>query len=272
MKTLRHIALTLFVALFAMCSCDVVEEPYFQGNNDTISSGTKKVLLEDFTGVRCVNCPAAAVVASQLQELFGDKLIVMSVHAGFLANPLGPFPDFRTSEGTEWYGYFGFDTNPVGTVDRVSASGSYNINSAAWSDAVSSELLVKAVSTLIIEKTYDTATRALNVTVSGKLSEDQTDDCKLVVCLIESGIVGSQLTPSGLDSTYVHNHVFRGTLNGTWGESIGTAPYVAGTEFSKTYSTVLSSNYVADNCAIVAFLCRDTDKYVLQVEEKKIAE
>lgn len=78
----------------------------------------KTVLIKDFTGARCVNCPAAAEYAHNLQHQLGeDHVIIMSVHAGYLAQPLGQFPDFLTDEGTEWYN--NHDSNPLFSVDHV---------------------------------------------------------------------------------------------------------------------------------------------------------
>ena len=78
----------------------------------------KTVLIKDFTGVRCVNCPAAAEYVHNLQHQLGeDHIFIMSVHAGYLAQPLGQFPDFLTDEGTEWYN--NHDSNPLFAVDHV---------------------------------------------------------------------------------------------------------------------------------------------------------
>ena len=80
--------------------------------------GSKTVLIKDFTGARCVNCPEAAEYAHELQHRLGeDRIFIMSVHAGFLAQPLGQFPNFLTDEGTEWYN--NHDSNPLFTVDHV---------------------------------------------------------------------------------------------------------------------------------------------------------
>ena len=49
----------------------------------------RKVLLEDYTGFKCVNCPAAAHEAHLLQEFYGDQMVVMGVHAGYYAEPDG---------------------------------------------------------------------------------------------------------------------------------------------------------------------------------------
>ena len=36
----------------------------------------RAVLIEDFTGQRCINCPAATDVIHQLQEAYGDDKVI----------------------------------------------------------------------------------------------------------------------------------------------------------------------------------------------------
>ena len=47
----------------------------------------RKVLIEEFTGVRCVNCPAGSAEIQNLLSVYGEQLIAISIHAGFYANP-----------------------------------------------------------------------------------------------------------------------------------------------------------------------------------------
>lgn len=279
MKKVKNMLLALVVAAFALSACDIIEEPYIQGGGDTPTPGSdtvqvvKKVLLEDYTGVRCVNCPAAGELALQLQEIY-PQVIVMGVHAGMLAMPNGGYPDFRTPEGTEWWNFFGFDANPIGTVNRISrGSGSYGINPAEWGSNVVEELAKAPVIALKIENVYNAESRTLNATVSGKVLEDQTEDLLLVVCLMEDGITGLQQTPSGVNPEYVHRHVFRGTLDGlAWGSSLGSSPFATGFTFEKTYTYTLPEGYDAEHCAVVAYVCQSSDKAILQVEEAEVVE
>ena len=49
----------------------------------------KKILLEDYTGHKCGNCPRAAEKAEELKEIYGDQLIPIAIHAGFFASDFG---------------------------------------------------------------------------------------------------------------------------------------------------------------------------------------
>lgn len=274
MKNIKPIILSIIFAVFALASCDIVEPPYIQGGGGNGGSDTtivgevmSKVLLEDFTGVKCVNCPAATELALQLHEVYGDRLVIMGIHAGFMATPIGPNSDFRTPEGTAWWNFFGFDANPIGTVNRKSSSNGYGINSGEWGDAISQALEQEPQALLEMQCSYDQTSRVINVDVNTKVLVDQLDNLSLTVCVVEDSVVGRQLLPSGMVEDYVHRHVFRGTMNGEWGESIGNAPFASGTEVKKSYQYTLPEAYNADNCSVIAYVYRDTDKGVIQVEE-----
>ena len=144
MKRIQLLLAGMMVVL-AMASCDKLKEPYFTEpvvqESDTIAleaadtlnfDGKVVVLLEDYTGVRCVNCPAAAEIASNLQAQYGEHLVVLGVHPkSALQNPAGGFPDFRTDDGNEWNNYFNISAYPTGTVNRQAA-----IGSASWATEV----------------------------------------------------------------------------------------------------------------------------------------
>ena len=85
--------LMVFTIVVFQQSCDIAEEPYLVPV-DTLgngpggpSDGIRKILLEDYTGHKCPNCPEAAVEAHNLKLAYGDSLVIMAVHAGVFAEP-----------------------------------------------------------------------------------------------------------------------------------------------------------------------------------------
>jgi hypothetical protein len=226
----------------------------------------KTVLLNDYTGVRCVNCPAASEVAHNLQEQYRDRLIVMSIHAGYLAQPVGSFPDFTTEEGTTWYN--NNSSNPLGSVDRVMLLQGHVLQDNDWSDAVSTAMEEAQTVEIRLNNTYNEATRTLTTTIDAQALETLSGELALTVCLVEDGIVGMQVTPSGLQTEYVHRHVFRGTLNGTYGESI---QFDGDNQFSKSFSKQIPEIYDESNCYIVAYVYDNSQNMkILQTAMKKI--
>ena len=63
---------------------DPTTYPYDIANpsiNWTLNTNEKGILLEDYTGHKCTNCPAAATIATQLEDDTALGVIVVSVHA-----------------------------------------------------------------------------------------------------------------------------------------------------------------------------------------------
>ena len=245
---------------------ELPEEPGESGGFTT----TKCVLLENYRGVRNNNCPAADEIALNLQKQYNHKVIVLSVHAGFLAAPIGGYPNFKTTEGDAWYGSFGFDATPLGTVNRKLNGGVYAFPSTEWTDAVATTLQEKATVAMASNVEYDEATRNLKVDVISKALVELPDTYSLTVCIMEDSIVGKQLLPTGDDLNYVHRHVFRKTLNGTWGEDLNTTALAPEDQIKKSYSVTLNEAYNADQCYVIAYVANTDTKEVLQVIEKKI--
>ena len=223
----------------------------------------KTGVLKDFTGVRCVNCPEASELAHSLQAMYEDRLILLSVHAGFLAQPVGSFPDFLTPEGNAWYG--SNNSNPLGCVDRVNLSDGYTLNSSQWEDAVNEAFGQEQGVELKIRNDYNAATRQLKTVVKAKQFTEFSGDLYLTVCLVEDSIVAPQITGAGLNSEYVHRHVFRGTLDG---EAYGSNfVFDAEGKMRKSYTFNVPATFNAEHCHIVAYIS-DESQVILQTAEK----
>lgn len=228
----------------------------------------KTVLLNDYTGVRCVNCPAASELAHNLLEQYGSRLAVMSIHAGSLAAPPtgSSFPDFRTEEGTEWYGNNA--SNPLGSVDRVKLLQGYTLQDNSWADAVATAMEETQSVEIVVDNFYDEASRMLTATIDAQALGSLSGDLAVTVCLMEDNIVGMQVTTSGLQNDYVHHHVFRGTLNGTYGENI---QFNGDNQFSKSFYKEIPDNFDVSNCYIVAYIYDNSQNMkILQTAVKKV--
>ena len=273
MKKLMFILAMAFF-MVGMVACDIIEEPYFKENNGGGNQPgeeptvKKYVLLEDYTGVKCVNCPAAGELALQLQEQYHHQVVVLSVHAGDLAE--FPLFDLTTTEGDEWWKFLAFQQNPTGAINRKMVNGGYAYDTPMWADAVAEVLQEEAALEMTPSIQYNETTRELKVDIKSKFIAELPDTYSLTVCIMEDSLVGIQQTPEGIVKDYVHRHVFRGTMNGTWGEEINTTAIAPGDEIVKSYTTTLNEAYNADQCYIIAYVANSDTKEVLQVTEKKI--
>ena len=145
----------------------------------------KTVLIKDFTGARCVNCPAAAEHAHNLQhQLDEDHIFIMSVHAGYLAQPLGSFPDFLTDEGTEWYN--NNNSNPLFTVDHVALTEGNTLNETQIDAPVTAALEEEQTFEIVVGPNYDETNRQLKVDVQAIALDDLDGHFFITVCLANS--------------------------------------------------------------------------------------
>ena len=104
----------------------------------TVRSSKQRVLLEDFTGWRCTNCPAAAEKATELISKYGENLVVMAVHATTFASPSESNNnlDLRTEYGEKWANDFNCTALPAGMINRTKIESSYAVNDASWDNHI----------------------------------------------------------------------------------------------------------------------------------------
>lgn len=230
----------------------------------------KMVLIKDFTGARCVNCPAAAEYAHNLQhQLDEDHIFIMSVHAGFLAQPMGQFPNFLTDEGTEWYN--NHDSNPLFTVDHVALTDGNSLKVEQIDTPVVTALDEEQSFEIVISRQFDPTSRQLQVNIQAVSLTDLDGHFFITACLVEDNIVGWQIIPGGNDKEYVFHNVFRGTLNGAYGESFEDHHVDSDDTFSFSYNTEINADYNADECYVVVYVYdRNQGDKILQTAVKKI--
>jgi hypothetical protein len=230
----------------------------------------KTVLIKDFTGARCVNCPAAAEYAHNLQhQLDADHIFIMSVHAGYLAQPIGSFPNFLTEEGTEWYN--NHDSNPLFAVDHVSLTDGNTFNEGQIDAPVAAALEEEQSFEISVVPNYDEASRQLEVAVNVVALKAMDGEFYITACLVEDNIVGWQTTPSGVDREYVFRNVFRGTLNGASGEAFEDIHVDAHDTSHFNYSKELDATYNADECYLMVYVYdKNQGDKILQTAVKKI--
>lgn len=234
--------------------------------------GDRKVLVEEFTGVRCVNCPAGATELDNLRGIYGDRLVVVSVHSGDFSTPYTDSKfDFRTPEGTTLEKNLGAPLGyPTAVINRKKFTGQtgLQVGRSLWAGLISSETSDASTVNLSFEKTYNATTRTYQMSI--KAVENVKDALKNVVfsaIVTEDNILDNQETPTGKKADYKHRHVFRGfAANDVAINSTGLAT----ANFS--FNGVLNQNWVAENCSVVLVLGQkngDT-RAVLQVAETKI--
>lgn len=264
MKITRYIPLLAVAAV--MWSCDEVDEGDRYIEMPTIEA-QKAVLVLDFTGQECTNCPKAHLSIESMEEQYGDAFIPVSIHAGVqslsytstrrvgLATPLGETYD--TYFGIAPHGY------PSIVVDYNSSS-IYSGTSSEWVDPCRNAMAKEAVVQIEAEAIWSTdADGNVTIDVATTMMASQDLKCKLQLWIIEDSIVAPQKGVDdnpGWDNTYVHNNVLRAAINGDWGQDVNLDDNVYTTSSASfTITTDWEKTWVVDNLRVVAFCYTDAD-------------
>lgn len=207
----------------------------------------RPVLIEDFTGQACVNCPNATAAIHELQETYGEEnVIAVAIHCGpfaHLRSNMGNafLSDLGTKLGDEYYTHWNIEAQPGVKINRGAPI--YDTNQ--YAAAVANEL--KKTSTVHFD-----AVEFSNNAVLVNLSSSDRVEGRLQVWIVEDSINAKdpqtkyqQFMPDGSRrQDYVHNHVFRASLtNDAYGEPVTLE---AG---NKSYTQVfyLQGNEALDN-------------------------
>ncbi len=284
MRKLSNICIffALMAAWAGFSGCDEISNPYQNAGPVTVDTTAKKVLIEEFTGFKCGNCPAAAVVAHRLKELYGSQVVLISYHVGSFAIPdkKAPFTyDFRTKSGDTLDAYFGIGTNlgtPNGLINRAKFGEDLVMNQSKWEEAVKAQLALSGDVKLSLTPSWSAATRTINLDVNIEYLKDASEAQNLSVLMVEDSIVNYQKdytkTPPEIPE-YVHNAVMRGAMSGVFGEPLGTAAIKAGTKISKKFVYVIpeGKDWRPEKLRLVAMVINPGNNYMVsQVEETQV--
>ena len=214
---MKSFYISLLAAVAFLTGCDSVgfDERLIEVPAATVQ---RNVLIEDFTGQRCIFCPDAAEAIAQQQKLYGaDKLIAVAFHAGPLAikSTVG-FVGLRTDVGDTYYKHWSVPNVPKAIINRRGGV----LPKDAWTGRIYEEFAQTTTVNIDLKCQYVTATRQMEIESDLKtLSEDVKG--KLQLWLVEDSIVAPQMFPNNkVDKEYVHNHVFRAAINGEWGTEL----------------------------------------------------
>ena len=301
----------IFLFGFLFVSCDHVKNPYppevnleldttlYPGlwsdyeNNDwpIFSENTntnRNVLIEDFTGHKCVFCPAAADLAHALHEADPSRVYIASIHAG--PDGIGDFQsvsppdyplDFTNPEGVEIGLYFGendggFPGNPRGTVNRFN-NGTIFQSPTQWTSMVNDQLSSNNLKVNIqSELNYYEETKGAFLHVElDPVDANVAENLGITVYLLEDSLVGDQkMSDNSHNSNYIHRDIHRGNLNASaFGRPVSSED-LNGDKYYINYSFVvpnqLDGQYNASNMHLLIYAFNTETWEIYQVIKQKI--
>ncbi len=226
----------------------------------------RAVIIEDFTGQNCVNCPSAHETLDLLVEQYGDAVIPVSIHAGTfgVASDYTRYTGLMQPEGNTYNDAWNITEWPKGVVNRSGAA----TNSDKWAEAVRKELAIEAPLGISVEASCPEGAADIDIKVS--LTPRTDIDAMLQLWIIEDGIVARQRDiDRGLITDYVHNHVYRASVNGVGGErTVLKANIHTDLSFTQALRATSTETWVPANLSVVAFVY--TPSGVLQAACAKV--
>lgn len=310
MKKQHFIIVFIFpMLLTAFISCDKVDNPYeqvetveldttlypgvwqdyvdneypdFAANPNTL----KNVLIEDYTGHTCVNCPNAAAEAHSIHGNNPNRVFVASIHVdpgaqlGFQA-PHTSGSEFTTDHtnpdgiayGIEFENGYNFLGNPQGTVNRKTVGGKMFDFFGTWQSRTDAILSANDLKVNIqSEFNYFQSTNGGFLHVEAEKLTTEAIEMKTVVYVIQDSLVDWQKMPDNTaNEFYVHRDKHLGSIDDNpFGISTFGVDATAGDKKLLEYSYEIPSGLNVSNMHFLIYLY-DVDTYeILQVIKQEI--
>ncbi|MDR0830349.1 MAG: Omp28 family outer membrane lipoprotein [Prevotellaceae bacterium] len=250
------------------CACDTIPENERTINTD-LGNFKKTVLLFDFTGWQCTNCPEAARMAHNLQETAGEKLIVVSLHPKGIhwTEPTDSALDLRSNAATEYWSFFDKpDAFPIGTVDIIPYNDNLLIDRIFWSAAIAQRIVKEMPLDLEVSCGIDTLTSkiAIKSKISASSETSETEIYSLILLVMENKVIGAQIDNGVRNNNYEHNHVLRDAINGVWGEPFFSPKKDDFIERTAEYQA--NSAWKIKNCDVVGIIINAQTKEVVAAQ------
>jgi hypothetical protein len=249
---------------------------------------TKHILVDELSGVKCVNCPAGAEKLEELNAQHKGILNIVTIHTGFLTSPIAgkSIQDFTTVDGSQIrllvLGEEG--SKPTAAFDRQKIGNdgnTYLVNVYTnWSNAVQQAIDAAPTTPLNIKikSGYNTEKNQYDIEVTVDYTEAVTAQQALSIYLTESKIIDVQeYAPGNYDMNFEFNHVFRKSITPPSGivflsdkevKEAGRG-YIYRTSFKIDPTDAKEKFWKPENMKVVAFVsaASNNDKHVYHVQE-----
>lgn len=239
---------------------------------------TKRVVLEEMTGVTCQNCPLGILSIEKCKKAYGDRFIPISLHV-YMNDPF--------ASGMEPYAQFlGLNAAPSARINRLPkvyspmhVAGDYYDtypDDPVWYDVVSSELSKMTIADIDLKAVLSEDAKTVNYTADLRYALDATNQqLSLFVVILENGISFLQKNSYGMVespvlgewgaggmysaqySKVMHDDIARLAVGQSFSGTLGLFPSTleAGKVYSTQFSTAWPSSIASpDNASVVAML------------------
>lgn len=312
MKTI--IFLVGLLAIIVM-SCDKVENPYPYDPSSAITndygidtsffagtwgeyladyypvfesegSNEPNVLLEDYTGHTCNNCPNAGKIAHDISQENPDRVYVVAVHAG--PGGMTSFQNYNpnadkfytnhTNEEGLGYGEhfqngFNFFGNPQGTVNRKTVDDKLFDFSGTWSTRASNVLNTSGVNVKIQSVfNYFPETQGGYLHVELEKNTDEAAKINTVVYVVKDSEINWQvMADNSYNEFYEHKNKHLGSIDKRpWGLQTFDETDENGTKVILDYAYKIPDELTIDNMHFIIYAYNTETYEIYQVVKQRV--
>ena len=241
--------------------------------------------MEDYTGHKCTNCPAAAQIAKDLEDDSSKNVIVASVHASqdgaFQATDNIFTNNYETEAGNEYVRGSempGFLGNPMGTINRNDGGLTNTVwyFGSGWSSGVNNELNSAFPLNIQLQYYYFIQTNGLFIHTETSILNNLTGEYHLVIYLVRDDVVSPQKFNNGIiDTNYHHHAILSDNINGTWGTPIINGTVLKDSLIYNNFTYELpdpsiDSTYSINNLSLISYVLNRNNLRVIQVIKTKL--
>lgn len=255
-----------------------VRDTTYLGTVESVSQ--RRVLIEEFTGVKCPNCPVGHTVLSNFAAQYPGRISIIGYQV-FGNDQTKPIEgetrnDNRNQKATDISSsvFGGVPALPVASFDRVPISGAMLNNRTVWANGLNTRLAAASPVNLAVTPSYDQATRQVTVKVRVAYTAEMTGKQRLTLALTESGIVDAQESTDTVYAEYDHEHVFRDFLTTGDGDAMLDSLTIKtpGRVYERTFVFLLNNAWNPEHCYLVAFVhhADANSKEIYQAAEVKL--
>lgn len=274
---------TILIVILACLTwaCDKIDGPYIsnEGGSDTevefpdleASDLYRRILVEEYTGHRCSNCPNGHAKLQELHDIYGDTLVIVGIHAGSLANTNGDYTyDFRTETGNTLFADFGLNAIPRAFFNRSEL----NVAVSEWMNTLNRMDISQNYAAIQLINEYSTNKQELTINAKTTMLSEYANPLQIAFYLIEDDVIKPQLNGTEKIEDYVHKHVLRASANGTYGTRLTESGILEkDSAYARAYTLSFeNSDWRVENCTVVAILHDPETREVIQTRAKKIVE
>lgn len=199
------------------------------------------ILVEQFTGQDCPNCPGGAkVMTAAIAGLEDPSKVVWVAHHTYYVD------QFSLDQSADIAEILGANFAPACNIDRMPVEYAPGTAELIWhpgyatTDLLEELLKAPGLATIELNRTYNADTRELTVEVKGN---SLMEEAYLTVILTQSGMKARQ---SGVSGTYEHNNAPRAFLSASKGDVLT----LDNGNYTKTYTYTIPEKVGTFDCVL----------------------